>query len=144
MIEHIDGHISVSSIINDLCVFCVQVQPKHVKEAFRLLNKSIIRVEQPVINFDEEDDEPIPMDDTEDKTQDKMETDEPTQEKEKDVQEDIIVKKKPGMHMSFEDYKQTSNLLVLYMRQEEEKEGMARLIGITIPYARILTPQSQP
>lgn len=28
-----------------------------MKEAFRLLNKSIIRVEQPVINFDEEEDE---------------------------------------------------------------------------------------
>lgn len=32
-----------------------QVQPKHVKEAFRLLNKSIIRVETPDINFDEEE-----------------------------------------------------------------------------------------
>ena len=33
------------------------MQPKHVKEAFRLLNKSIIRVEQPVINFEEEEEE---------------------------------------------------------------------------------------
>ena len=32
-----------------------QVQPKHVKEGFRLLNKSIIRVETPDINFDEEE-----------------------------------------------------------------------------------------
>ena len=31
-----------------------QVQPKHVKEGFRLLNKSIIRVETPDINFDED------------------------------------------------------------------------------------------
>ena len=31
-----------------------QVQPKHVKEAFRLLNKSIIRVETPDIDFDED------------------------------------------------------------------------------------------
>ncbi len=38
-----------------LCV-CEQVQPKHVKEGFRLLNKSIIRVETPDINFDEEED----------------------------------------------------------------------------------------
>lgn len=37
--------------------FIYQVQPKHVKEAFRLLNKSIIRVEQPVINFDDEEEE---------------------------------------------------------------------------------------
>ena len=34
-----------------------QVQPKHVKEAFRLLNKSIIRVDSPDINFDNEEDE---------------------------------------------------------------------------------------
>ena len=31
-----------------------EVQPKHVKEAFRLLNKSIIRVQQPDIHLDEE------------------------------------------------------------------------------------------
>ncbi|KAL1280987.1 hypothetical protein QQF64_015587 [Cirrhinus molitorella] len=34
-----------------------EVQPKHVKEAFRLLNKSIIRVDSPDINFDQEQDE---------------------------------------------------------------------------------------
>lgn len=32
-----------------------EVQPKHVKEAYRLLNKSIIRVEQPDIHLDDED-----------------------------------------------------------------------------------------
>lgn len=36
-----------------------QVQPKHVKEAFRLLNKSIIRVEQPDIHLEEEEEEEI-------------------------------------------------------------------------------------
>jgi len=36
--------------------FRLQVQPKHVKEAFRLLNKSIIRVETPDINLEQEDD----------------------------------------------------------------------------------------
>lgn len=34
-----------------------KVQPKHVKEAFRLLNKSIIRVDSPDINFDQEQDD---------------------------------------------------------------------------------------
>ena len=34
------------------------MQPKHVKEAFRLLNKSIIRVEQPDIALEEEEEEP--------------------------------------------------------------------------------------
>ncbi|KAG7251503.1 hypothetical protein CRUP_003913, partial [Coryphaenoides rupestris] len=34
---------------------CDEVQPKHVKEAFRLLNKSIIRVETPDINLEQDD-----------------------------------------------------------------------------------------
>ena len=38
------------------CVYS-QVQPKHVKEAFRLLNKSIIRVEQPDVHLEEGEDE---------------------------------------------------------------------------------------
>ena len=37
--------------------FSFKVQPKHVKEAFRLLNKSIIRVETPDVQFDDDDDE---------------------------------------------------------------------------------------
>ena len=35
----------------------LQVEPKHVKEAFRLLNKSIIRVETPDIQFNEEEEQ---------------------------------------------------------------------------------------
>lgn len=31
------------------------MQPKHVKEAFRLLNKSIIRVETPDVNLEQDD-----------------------------------------------------------------------------------------
>ena len=38
-------------------IFPLQVLPKHVKEAYRLLNKSIIRVDQPDIHFDEEEEE---------------------------------------------------------------------------------------
>ena len=40
-----------------MCSTPLQVQPKHVKEAFRLLNKSIIRVETPDIQFDEDEEE---------------------------------------------------------------------------------------
>lgn len=50
-------HVEGDKHNNDDSSSLTQVQPKHVKEAFRLLNKSIIRVEQPVINFDEEEDE---------------------------------------------------------------------------------------
>uniref|UniRef100_A0A8C9S716 DNA replication licensing factor MCM6 n=1 Tax=Scleropages formosus TaxID=113540 RepID=A0A8C9S716_SCLFO len=37
-----------------------EVKPKHVKEAFRLLNKSIICVDSPDINFDQEQDDEDP------------------------------------------------------------------------------------
>lgn len=37
----------------------LQVQPKHVKEAFRLLNKSIIRVEQPDVHLEEEEEQQV-------------------------------------------------------------------------------------
>jgi DNA replication licensing factor MCM6 len=43
--------------------FLYKVQPKHVKEAFRLLNKSIIRVETPDIQFDDEEEQPEGMQD---------------------------------------------------------------------------------
>lgn len=58
----IKRHESYLSFTNrtDNLFFCLnkfQVQPRHVKEAFRLLNKSIIRVEQPDIHL--EDDLPM-------------------------------------------------------------------------------------
>ena len=50
---------SQTHIFTWLCMFpfLCQVQPKHVKEAFRLLNKSIIRVETPDVQFDEDEEE---------------------------------------------------------------------------------------
>ena len=41
-----------------------QIMPKHVKEAYRLLNKSIIRVDQPDIHLDDDEaDEEMEIDD---------------------------------------------------------------------------------
>ncbi len=40
-----------------------QVLPRHVKEAYRLLNKSIIRVDQPEVHLDEEGDENLAAED---------------------------------------------------------------------------------
>ena len=40
----------------------MQVQPKHVKEAYRLLSKSIIRVDQPDVQLDEEEQLAKPLD----------------------------------------------------------------------------------
>ena len=39
----------------------LQVRPTHVKEACRLLNKSIIRVEQPDIQLEEDEENGMPM-----------------------------------------------------------------------------------
>lgn len=47
----------VTEYFVNVCFCHKQVQPKHVKEAFRLLNKSIIRVEQPDIHLEEEEEE---------------------------------------------------------------------------------------
>ncbi|XP_014668098.1 PREDICTED: zygotic DNA replication licensing factor mcm6-B-like [Priapulus caudatus] len=100
-----------------------EVSPKHVKEAFRLLNKSIIRVEQPDIHLDDDEPEmdaagdapagpnehgdggPVPMEaDAADRN------DEPGAE----------AAAKKGLKITYDQYKQISNLLILHMRHEEE------------------------
>ncbi|KAJ6648319.1 DNA replication licensing factor Mcm6 [Pseudolycoriella hygida] len=104
-----------------------EVQPKHVKEAYRLLNKSIIRVEQPDIHFDEEDEPNL----------DGMDVDEGEVNGSGDVHmngenhdgssQPALARKK--LTLSFEDYKNLSNMLVLHIRNEEsrlEEESMER------------------
>lgn len=92
-----------------------EVQVKHTKEAYRLLNKSIIRVEQPDIHLDDEDDEllaAVAMEEENIPPNDQfMDTDEtaPT-----DLQ-------KKKLTLSFEDYRNLSNMLVLHMRAEETR-----------------------
>ncbi|KAH1018069.1 hypothetical protein HUJ05_005891 [Dendroctonus ponderosae] len=82
------------------------VQPKHVKEAYRLLNKSIIRVEQPDVHLGGDQDEVLQEDET--SQLDGAQT--PTPQ---------LAKKK--MVLSFEEYKHLSNLIVMYMRKQEAK-----------------------
>ncbi|XP_060851443.1 DNA replication licensing factor Mcm6 [Rhopalosiphum padi] len=87
------------------------VTPKHVSEAFNLLNKSIIRVEQPDVNLDDDDDDllnGIP------ETADGMDVDS-VEEPEKQG----LTKKK--LTLAFDEYKRITNMLVVYMRSEEEK-----------------------
>ncbi|XP_051943449.1 DNA replication licensing factor MCM6 [Hippocampus zosterae] len=111
---------------------CDEVQPKHVKEAFRLLNKSIIRVETPDINLEQDDE----------------------QEEEEHPEEGNIPngvngevnginghvnginglvdgvnghaeagsQPKPSLRLSFAEYQRISNLLVLHLRRSEEAE----------------------
>ncbi|XP_022086933.1 zygotic DNA replication licensing factor mcm6-B-like [Acanthaster planci] len=94
-----------------------EVQPKHVKEAFRLLNKSIIRVEQPVINFEEEEDMEPELE-PEDKDN-AMETDTPATPVKEPEQPPA---KKKSLQVSFAEYKTTAKMLATFVRQQEEKE----------------------
>ncbi|XP_033849692.3 MCM6 minichromosome maintenance deficient 6, like [Acipenser ruthenus] len=104
-----------------------EVQPKHVKEAFRLLNKSIIRVDSPDINFDQENNE----NDVNDKaindeanaanSEDAMETEEEAVKPEK------LSSQKPAVRMSFAEYKKISNLLVLHMHKMEDADDESSL-----------------
>uniref|UniRef100_A0A1A8IXZ2 DNA replication licensing factor MCM6 n=1 Tax=Nothobranchius kuhntae TaxID=321403 RepID=A0A1A8IXZ2_NOTKU len=105
---------------------CDEVQPKHVKEAFRLLNKSIIRVETPDINLEQEDEF----------------EDEEQQEEVNNVPNGVDdhvnginghangvnghaehdSQPKPSLRLSFAEYKRISNLLVLHLRRTEDAD----------------------
>ena len=99
-----------------------EVAPKHVKEAFRLLNKSIIRVEQPDVQLEGEEE---PLGDVD---EDAMEADAenvPPADNAVNghvnghVNGDAPVKekeKKKKLKLSFEEYKAIANLLVLHLR----------------------------
>lgn len=117
---------------------CDEVQPKHVKEAFRLLNKSIIRVETPDINLEQDDD---------------LEEEEQQQEDGHGVPNGVNgvdgvnghvnginghvngvnghaepgSQPKPSLRLSFAEYKRISNLLVLHLRRAEEAEEEEQL-----------------
>uniref|UniRef100_A0A3Q2ULR1 DNA replication licensing factor MCM6 n=1 Tax=Fundulus heteroclitus TaxID=8078 RepID=A0A3Q2ULR1_FUNHE len=108
---------------------CDEVQPKHVKEAFRLLNKSIIRVETPDVNLEQEE-----------------ELEEEEEEQQQDDGNNVPngvnghvdgvnghadgvnghadhgAQAKPSLRLSFAEYKRISNLLVLHLRRAEEAE----------------------
>lgn len=95
---------------------CDEVQPRHVKEAYRLLNKSIIRVEQPDINLDRDGDEPVEeMDENDGQVGARPEVEGGAQKKK--------------LMMSFEEYRTLSNMIVVHMRKEETRceEGMVVL-----------------
>ncbi|XP_055722453.1 DNA replication licensing factor MCM6 [Salvelinus fontinalis] len=111
---------------------CDEVQPKHVKEAFRLLNKSIIRVETPDINLDqdqemEEEEEgenghdvPIGVND-QDIGQVNGHTDGVTGQT-NGVNGHADSSSKPSLRLTFPEYRRISNLLVLHLRRAEEAE----------------------
>ncbi|KAJ8709700.1 hypothetical protein PYW08_009704 [Mythimna loreyi] len=87
------------------------VTPQHVHEAYRLLNKSIIRVEQPDIHLDEDDPQYEPSMDVD------QEIPNGGTNGETPVNGDSAPKKK--LTLSFEEYKSLSDMLVVFMRKEE-------------------------
>ncbi|NWR27557.1 MCM6 factor, partial [Tachuris rubrigastra] len=97
--------------------------PKHVKEAFRLLNKSIIRVETPDVNLDQDDEQP--MEDQED--QDGVNAPAGVNGlvngisgHPEDGSKDAAPK--ASLRLGFSEYRRISNLLVLHLRKAEEEE----------------------
>jgi DNA replication licensing factor MCM6 len=85
-----------------------EVTSKHVKEAYRLLNKSIIRVDQPDVNLDEEDEAPV------EETVDAMETEDETTETTETT--------KKNLRLSYEQYKKMSFLLIDHIKNKEEEQ----------------------
>ncbi|XP_041752484.2 zygotic DNA replication licensing factor mcm6-B-like [Coregonus clupeaformis] len=123
---------------------CDEVQPKHVKEAFRLLNKSIIRVETPDINLEQdqemEEEEGENGHDVPDGVNgvngqvnghvDGMNShSNGTNSHTNGVNEHTNVvnahsdsSSKPSLRLTFPEYRRISNLLVLHLRRAEEAE----------------------
>lgn len=108
-----------------------EVQESHVKEAFRLLNKSIIRVEQPDIHLEdyEENNDLFSRDVESALLHKNMDTNECNKDNEyllngtiaepENSTEVFLQKKK--LTLSFEDYKNLCTILVLHMRNEESR-----------------------
>ncbi|NP_001131039.1 zygotic DNA replication licensing factor mcm6-A [Xenopus laevis] len=102
-----------------------EVQPKHVKEAFRLLNKSIIRVETPDVNLDQ-DDEHEPEDETQEGTNGDAEVPNGVNGHVNGInghsQESNAAAAKPSLRLNFAEYKRISNLLVQQLRKMEDED----------------------
>uniref|UniRef100_A0AAR2J9Y6 DNA replication licensing factor MCM6 n=1 Tax=Pygocentrus nattereri TaxID=42514 RepID=A0AAR2J9Y6_PYGNA len=96
-----------------------EVHPKHVKEAFRLLNKSIIRVDSPDINFDQE------QDDNEDMNGKHVWKN--YVHLQGSANDEKTATTKPALRMSFAEYRRLSNLLVLHMQKMEQLDEESSL-----------------
>jgi DNA replication licensing factor MCM6 len=126
-----------------LCFYiCVQVTVPHVDEAYKLLNKSIIRVEQPDIHLEGEDEEAEPgaVIDEEDglntsHNDNSMDEDQPAEEgmETESLSDSHSISgslrsnsQKKKLKLSYNEYKSMSTMILLYMSREEartEEEG---------------------
>merc|ERR1712203_193285 len=88
-----------------------EVSARHVKEAYRLLNKSIIRADQPDVDLNEEDDAP------EEENVEAMET---------EVENEPTETAKKSLKLTYDKYKKMSFMLIDFIRKKEEiTEGEA-------------------
>eukprot|EP00096_Caligus_rogercresseyi_P008517 TRINITY_DN2747_c0_g1_i1.p1 TRINITY_DN2747_c0_g1~~TRINITY_DN2747_c0_g1_i1.p1 ORF type:complete len:825 (+),score=308.34 TRINITY_DN2747_c0_g1_i1:44-2518(+) len=87
------------------------VHIKHVKEAYRLLNKSIIRVDQPDIHLNEEEEMEVDMEET--PSQATATNNTGSQEETSETLE------KKQVRLSYEDYRTLSNIIIHYLRKKE-------------------------
>lgn len=107
---------------------CDEVQPKHVKEAFRLLNKSIIRVETPDVNLDQEEEAQMEVDEGPDGINGHADSPAPVNEINghgEDINQDSVPK--ASLKLGFSEYCRISNLIVLHLRKMEEEEDESAL-----------------
>lgn len=96
-----------------------EVTAEHVHEAFRLLSKSIIRVEQPDIQFDENVEAMLHASKQTTETLGAQESDAPTQMETNET--DAEATTKSNVKLSYDEYKRISNMLVYYIRKKEEE-----------------------
>lgn len=90
-----------------------QVNVGHVNQASKLLNKSIIRVEQPDIALDDDfDSEILHVNEDKENESESMEVDDTSIKRSKVDQS--------SMKITFEKYKHLADMLVLHMRSDEE------------------------
>ncbi|XP_050483869.1 DNA replication licensing factor Mcm6 isoform X2 [Bombus huntii] len=93
-----------------------EVTIKHVSEAKRLLSKSIVTVEQPDIDLEKAEDDGMDVD-----MNDAPPIMEALNALDHDMEAETPTQHKKKLTMSFEEYKNLSNMLVLYMRNEETR-----------------------
>uniref|UniRef100_A0A096NY81 DNA replication licensing factor MCM6 n=1 Tax=Papio anubis TaxID=9555 RepID=A0A096NY81_PAPAN len=107
---------------------CDEVQPKHVKEAFRLLNKSIIRVETPDVNLDQEEEIQMEVDEGAGGINGHADSPAPVNGI-NGYSEDINQESAPkaSLRLGFSEYCRISNLIVLHLRKVEEEEDESAL-----------------
>lgn len=108
-----------------------EVKARHVREAYRLLNKSIIRVEQPDINLDDDQETPaLDMDEPNGTAEDGQ----TNGDGETPMETDAPAKKK--LTLSFDEYKRISNMIIVYMRNAEtvSEEGICSQILLSLSF----------